>query len=100
MSADAYTHKLKRPVTAHGVEVTELQLAEPTAKMVMEFGYPYLVVQGGGESGMQLQPKVAARFISRLAQVPLSTVEALAIPDLQALHGWLLGFFGEAETET
>lgn len=95
-----YVHKLKKPVKAHGQELTELTLAEPTTKMVMEFGYPYLVIAGEGGSGLQLQPKVAASYITQLAQVPRSTVEALPIADLQALQAWLLGFFGEGEAET
>jgi hypothetical protein len=89
--SEPYVHKLKRPVTAHGEQVSELQLEEPTTKLVMELGYPYLVVDGG----VQLQPKVAARYISRLAKVPMSTVEALPIPDLQFLQAWIMGFFGD-----
>ncbi len=95
------TFPLKRAVKAHGVEVTELELEEPTSKLVMELGYPYLAIDlGGGDPGIELRPKVAGRYIMRLAKVPISTVETLDIGDLQAMHGWLMGFFGEDETET
>lgn len=92
-----YTHHLKKPVTAHGETVDKLELAEPDSKMVMELGYPYLAIAGDAGAGVQLQPKIAAKYLSRLAQVPISTIEKLPIPDLQFLHGWLMGFFGEAE---
>jgi hypothetical protein len=88
--------QLPRPVMAHGEEITELELAEPTSKMVMALGYPYMAIDvGDGEPGVELRPKVAGRYIMQLAQVPLSTVEALPIPVLQEIHGWLMGFFGE-----
>lgn len=97
----AQTFPLSHPVKAHAEEVTELTLEEPTSKLVMELGYPYLAIDlGGGDPGIELRPKVAGRYIMRLAKVPLSTVESLAISDLQAMHGWLMGFFGEGATGT
>lgn len=91
---------LKKPIKAHGEEIAVLDLEEPDSKMVMELGYPYLVVETGGESAVQLQPKVAGRYIVKLGKIPLSSVEAMAIADLQEIHGWLMGFFGEGETAT
>lgn len=90
---------LKKPIAAHGDQVSELLLDEPDSKLVMELGYPYLVIESGGDGAVQLQPKVAARYIVRLAKVPLTTVEKLPIPALQELHGWLMGFFGEGASE-
>jgi hypothetical protein len=95
-----YVFPLKKPVPAHGDQLQELVLAEPDSRMVMDLGYPYLVIENGGEGGVQLQPKVAGRYLMRLAQVPLSTIEKLAISDLQQLQAWLMGFFGEGEAET
>jgi hypothetical protein len=92
-----FVYPLKKPVTAHGEQVSELLLAEPDTKLVMELGYPYLGIASDNGAGVQLQPKVAARYLSRLAQVPMSTIEQIAIPDLHELHGWLMGFFGEGE---
>lgn len=95
------TFPLSKPVKAHGEEVTELTLEEPTSKLVMELGYPYLAIDlGGGDPGIELRPKVAGRYIMRLAKVPLTTVESLSIADLQTMHGWLMGFFGEGATGT
>jgi hypothetical protein len=98
--AKKHTHPLRKPIKAHGEEVKELELDEPDANLVMELGYPYLVLQNGGEGALQLQPKVAARYISRLAKVPLSSVGQLAIPDLHELQAWVMGFFGDEPAET
>lgn len=94
-----WIHTLKKPIPAHGDQVTELAFDEPNTELVLELGYPYLVLESGGEGAVQLQPKVAARYIVRLAKVPISTVHKLPISDLQALQGWLMGFFGEGASE-
>lgn len=92
---------LAKPIKAHGEEgITELELADPDTKLVMELGYPYLVIENSGDAGVQMQPKVAGRYISRLAKIPMTSVEQLAIADLQSMQGWLMNFFGEGETET
>lgn len=86
---------LSKPIKAHGEEVCELELTEPTAKDVMELGYPYLMVPNDeGDTGIELRPKVAGRYISRLAKIPMSSVEQMAIADLQQLQGTVMGFFG------
>lgn len=97
--AKKHRHALRRPVAAHGEEVDHLELAEPDTRMVMDLGYPFLVVTGDAGAGVQLQPKVAARYLSRLAGVPVSTIERLAISDLQELQAWLMGFFGDGPQE-
>lgn len=86
--------ELSKPIKAHGEEVTSLELSEPTTKDVMELGYPYLLIPGELE-GIQLQPKIAGRYISRLAKIPMSSVEQLSINDLQQLQVLIMGFFGE-----
>ena len=86
---------LSKPITAHGEETQELELREPTAKDVMELGYPYLVVQSDDGQGVELRPKVVARYVVRLAKIPMSSVEQLAISDLSALQAIVMGFFGQ-----
>jgi hypothetical protein len=86
---------LSKPITAHGEETQELDLREPTAKDVMELGYPYLVVQGDDGQGVELRPKVVGRYVVRLAKIPMSSVEQLAIADLSALQATIMGFFGQ-----
>lgn len=92
--------KLDKPIQAHGKEVTELELREPTTEEVMEEGYPYLIVQGnGGVSGVQLQPKVVARYVMRLAAIPMPSVKQMSIGDLQSAQAVVMGFFGQTGSD-
>lgn len=92
--------KLRKPITAHGKEVTELEFKELTTDVILEEGYPYLVVQGnGGTSGVQLMPQVVARYVVRLAGVPMSSVKQLHPADLQDLQALVMGFFGQSSEE-
>lgn len=91
--------KLKKLVTAHGEQIDEIELREPTSEDVMELGYPYLVYSGDAGAGFELRPKVVANYVVRLGKVPLPTVKALAIADLQACQAVVLGFFGQSADE-
>jgi len=86
--------QLSKPIKAHGEEVSVLDISSPTAKDVMDLGYPFVMIPGDTEA-MQLQPKVAGRYISKLAKIPMSSVEQLAIKDLLELQTIIMGFFGE-----
>lgn len=89
---------LSRPIKAHGDELHELELAEPTSKDVRELGYPFSAVPAAnGEADLKLFPEVGAKYISRLAKIPMSSVDQLAPGDFLLLHTELCGFFGPAE---
>jgi hypothetical protein len=91
---------LSKPITAHGESVSELELREPTTKDVIELGLPTLIVIGdAGDSGVEIRTKVVARYISRLAAIPMGSVEALALSDHATLTGVVLGFFGQSGGE-
>ena len=92
------TVPLSKPITAHGEELRELVLREPTADDVMQEGYPYIVVpaQGGGQ-GIQLQPSVVGRYAMRLAGIPMPSVKQLSVDDIQRLQVAVMGFFGMAD---
>jgi hypothetical protein len=93
--------KLTKPVVAHGEEITQLVLREPETKDVMEIGYPYLIVTGDDKTeAVELRPKIVARYAVKLAKVPLSSVEKLAIADLQSLQAAVMSFFGQTPDTT
>lgn len=95
------TVKLSKPIQAHDQQVTELVLREPTVEDVMELGYPFLVVPNDAEgSGVELRPKVVAKYVVRLAQVPMSTVKAMTLGDLSACQAVVMDFFGGGAGET
>ncbi len=87
------TIQLTKPITAHGKEVSELSLREPTAGDVMECGYPL------GMEGELAIPQAApiGRLIGRLAGIPPSSVKQLSMPDYTAAMGSVLGFFGVSD---
>lgn len=95
------TVPLSQPVKAHGDEITELVLKAPTTKEIIEIGLPTLMIPGAdGESvGIEIRQKVVARYASRLAAVPMSTIESLALPDWSAVQGAVMGFFGQGSGE-
>jgi len=87
--------ELSKPITAHGQQVSELELAEPQTADVMELGYPYLVIPSEeGDTGIEVRPKVIGRYIMRLAKIPKSSVEQLDLSDFQKLQGVVMDFFG------
>lgn len=82
--------ELNKPVTAHGETVSVLEFNEPTGKDVRELGYPYQMNQ---DESIKLQAHIIAKYIVKLASVPLSTVDQMSPADLNSV-GWLVaGFF-------
>lgn len=82
--------ELQYPVTAHGETVSVLEFNEPTGKDVRELGYPYQMNQ---DESIKLQAHIIAKYIVKLASVPLSTVDQMSPADLNSA-GWLVaGFF-------
>ncbi len=91
--------KLSKPILIGDQELTELDLREPTIAEVSELGYPFLVVESQGGSGIQALPKVVLAYASKLAAVPPSSLKNISITDLLALQGAVQSFFGDmAET--
>lgn len=85
---------LSKAITAHGADVTELELREPTGKDVQELGFPYIVLMNGDDQALQIQVKTVGKYVSRLAAVPPSSIDQLSAGDLSALAGAVLSFFG------
>ena len=99
------TFTLSRPTQAHGEEIDTLRLREPNAGDIAATGEPFTITNldelaaaeaGGGGSSM---PKFAwnmaatVALISRLADVPRSTVASISQGDLFKLQMVLVGFF-------
>ncbi|QGU14872.1 phage tail assembly protein [Leclercia sp. 119287] len=84
---------LNQPVSAHGETISVLEFQEPTGKDVRELGYPYQMNQ---DESIKLQAHIIAKYIVKLAGVPLSTVDQMSPGDLNTA-GWLVaGFFLQA----
>lgn len=94
---------LSHPIQAHGEEVTELELREPTGEDVIALGYPYLIIIGGDDDSqaMEIRPKVIARYVAKLAGIPPSAINKVTPADFSRLTGAVMGFFGvEAEASS
>ena len=94
------TIQLSRPITAHGEETSELNFREPTVKDIRQIGLPQrLVPSTDGESvSVEVRADIVGQYIARLAAIPLSSVDQLAIRDFNACMGVVMGFFnGGAE---
>lgn len=99
--SDPVTVPLSKPITAHGEEVAALTLQPPTTRQIIELGLPTLIVtNAGGDVGLEVRTQVVARYVSRLAAIPMSSVEALAPADFSACTGAVMGFFGESGAVT
>lgn len=92
-------HPLKKPIKAHGEEVSELTLRAPLTKDIIELGLPNLIVVSDAGPGVEIRTKVIARYISRLAAVPMGSVEALDPSDFNDLTAVVMGFFGQSDGE-
>jgi len=95
------TVPLGKPVTAHGEEIGEITLREPTTADVMEIGLPTLLIPGSdGESvGVEVRTKVIGQYISRLGAIPLASVKALSLADFTRCQGVVMGFFNSGDGE-
>ncbi len=89
------TIKLSAAIQAHGQEVTELTLREPTGDDVIEIGFPYLVlIRDGEDHGVEVLPKAIYGYISKLSGIPLSSAKQISLRDVNHLQGLIMGFFG------
>lgn len=92
MSDEGITFPLKKPIDAHGEKVSELKLREPTAMDIIEVGNP--VRLDGSNNTIFHDDRKMQQMISRLANVPPSSVAQLSTNDFVALAWALTPFFG------
>ena len=91
------TVKLRKPIKAHGEDLAALELREPVGKDIRECGMPYKLESKGDSELVVIDAGVSARYIARLAGIPLSSVDQLTAPDFNLAVGAVLGFFGVGE---
>ncbi|MBK3797871.1 phage tail assembly protein [Azospirillum brasilense] len=90
------TVTLKKPIQAHGDEATTLTFREPNGDDVMACGYP---LQMHGDGSVVPIAGVVGKYISRLANIPASSVKSLSVTDFQSCMAVVLPFFtGAAES--
>lgn len=93
--------ELSSPIKAHGEEVMSLTFVAPRTKDVMELGLPTLLIPSadGKTIGVEIRQAVVGRYISRLAKIPMNSVEALSLSDFSQCTALVMGFFQETSGE-
>jgi hypothetical protein len=92
----ANTLTLKRPITAHGQEVTTLTFRELTGGDLASCGVPFTL---GANDVVEIKADAMARMISTLASIPPSSVAQMKVSDWMAAAGKVVGFFGDTTPE-
>lgn len=83
---------LKKPIEAHGEQITEIELRDITGGDVIDLGHPLNITS---EGSFTFRMDVVARYVVRLGNVPASTVREMSPGDLSTCAGEIAGFFGE-----
>ncbi|MBI3452934.1 MAG: phage tail assembly protein [Rhodospirillales bacterium] len=89
---------LRSPVEIGSEKIEKLEIREPTGDDIVACGYPFVIHSGGPVAAMQPDASVVAKYISRLAGVPPSTVGKLKPVDWQGCMQVVLLFFGDSAT--
>ncbi len=90
------TVRLTKAIKAHGGETKVLEFSEPDGEAIMECGYPFVVLPGAKNepTKVQLDAKVIGAYISKLANIPPSSVKMIAPADFMACTNIVSDFFG------
>jgi hypothetical protein len=97
MSGEKKTFKLSSPISAHGKEISEICLRPVRAGDVMECGYPVLALEGGEST--RVDPQAVGRLISKLGDIPLSSVKSMSIEDFNGCAAVMMSFFTPSAAE-
>jgi hypothetical protein len=99
MKKDEWTIALNTPISAHGEEIDQITLRQPTTADLIDLGQPMRLLPGSGgeETAIDIRMNVVAHYVARLAAIPLSSVKALSLADFSQATQVVLGFFGEGK---
>lgn len=85
------TVPLSAPITAYDTELRELQLRTASTADARAIGaLPYAISH---DQSVTLDLAVCAKYIGRLADIPASSVDQLALPDFNQLAWEVAGYF-------
>jgi hypothetical protein len=88
-----FTMKLTEPITAHGEKLTELNFREPTAKDIIQYGYPVIPRFNAGEFTISYNEEKMTAIMCGLLAVPPSSIAQLKTRDWATAAAWLATFF-------
>lgn len=85
---------LTTPIKFGDEELTKLTMKKPTVREIREFGFPYTI----GED-VKIIPSICAKYISRLAGIPMSVVDGMSLEDFQKACVEVVYFFGQEKAQ-
>jgi Phage tail assembly chaperone proteins, E, or 41 or 14 len=86
---------LSRPIQAHGEVLQELRFHPlDVVDFMQQDDSPFII---DGQRNIVPIPRVMAKFISKLAQIPPSSVKALALHDFHNAQWIIVSFFRKPE---
>jgi hypothetical protein len=91
--APAFVYALKTPIEAHGEKLTELRFRAPTAKDILEIGNPVIFDPVSDPPIMTHDMHKMQAMLSRLAEVPPSSILELGPRDLVSCAWGVTPFF-------
>ncbi len=93
----AIAHPLSKAIKAHGEEVSEVTLRRPTSKEIKQIGrMPYLLDDGGKPTPNMA---VMSDYLVLCLGIPESSVDQMALLDINQLSWAMVGFFLNAESK-
>jgi len=84
---------LRKPIKAYGNEINELKLREPVGKDIDAAGNPVLFALYENVPKIHFEAKAMSAMMSRLANVPASSIEQMHPKDWNNVAWVLAGFF-------
>lgn len=88
-----FVHELERPIQAHGETVKTLTFREPTARDLMQIGNPVIFNMFVTPPVVTHDVVVMGAMLSRLGNVPPSSIEQLTTRDLIDCSWGITRFF-------
>lgn len=94
MAGRTATVELTKPITAYGEPRDNITLREPTVRDIRDCGYPFRI----DDTGENFEPiaSAIARYISKLAGIPMGSVDQMTPQDFNRAMGEIIGFFVES----
>lgn len=89
----AFVHELERAIQAHGEEVKTLTFREPTARDLLNIGNPVIFNMFASPPIVTHEPNIMLAMLSRLGNVPPSSIEQLTTRDLIDCSWGITRFF-------
>jgi hypothetical protein len=89
------TVTLSRPIQAHGEERRQIELREPNGGDIAACGFPFrFSIAEDGSQTILPEASIITALISRLGNVPRSSVAQLSFSDWMSCMGEVFSFFG------